>query len=106
MKQKIKHIISIALLVIFLIPITIKGIDFAFHHHEITNCNAKSEKHFHLHKDECFIATFTLSTFIHSINFKLNFFKTRYFVSKQTAIICFFQKKFFYSFLLRGPPQY
>ena len=104
LKQKIRHSIAISLLLLFLVSITTKEFDFYFHHHDEIHCTAKNVKHFHTYKEKCTVATFTLGSFIYATGIKLTFFKARYFVQKQTALISFFQKELFYSFLLRGPP--
>ena len=63
MTKKLKHIISILLVFIFLTPMTVKLFDGLFHHHDHIICTAKNEKHFHEHHEKCPIPSFELSLF-------------------------------------------
>lgn len=106
MTKKFKNIISIALLFVFLTPITIKIIDGLFHHHEHFYYTAKNEKHFHKHHKKCPIPGIELSFF--SIKKQIqNTQKHNYYVKPNdnyNFIFCCYNS--IYSFLLRAPPIY
>ena len=63
MTGKFKYTISISLVIILLLPMTIKLLDGFFHHHDHFNCTAKNEKHFHRYHEKCPIPSFELSFF-------------------------------------------
>ncbi len=65
MKEKIRHIISVALAVLFLAPSGVKLADVFFHEHNEIHCFAKDVQHFHEHDVEsCDIVGVQYSTFI------------------------------------------
>jgi len=104
MTKKHKHIIAISLVIIFLLPMTVKLLDGLFHHHDHFICTAIHELHFHEHHDKCPIPCFELS--FYSLNkIILETHKTIYcdriFIN---YISRYFNNKLKYSFLLRAPP--
>ena len=104
MTKKLKNIISITLVFIFLIPMTIKLLDGAFHHHEHFHCTAKTEKHFHKYHEKCPIPGFELSFF--SVEKFFQTLQKHDFCVEQSDIYnftpcCNYSE---YSFLLRAPP--
>jgi|GEM_PF-737102 hypothetical protein len=104
MTKKLKKIISLTLVFIFMTPMTIKLLDGLFHHHYHFHCNAKNEKYFHEYHKKCPILNFELSLFSvekhiqttqkHHYSVKLN--------DNYNFVYCCNNSK--YSFLLRAPP--
>ncbi len=104
MYNKLKNIISIALLVILLSPMSIKLIDSEFHHHDHFVCTAKNVKHFHQHHEICQIPGYVLSLFSLKKGIKLTE-KTTYIHKLFVAYNASYndnKTQFFYS--LRAPP--
>ena len=104
MTKKLKHIIAISLVIIFLIPMTVKLLDGLFHHHDHFICTATHERHFHEHHHKCPIPGFELS--FYSLNKIIaetgkTFYCDRIFIN---YISGYFNSKLKYSFLLRAPP--
>jgi hypothetical protein len=104
MTKKLKHIISITLVFIFLTPMTVKLLDTQYHDHDHFVCTAKNELHFHEHHYKCPILAYEFS--LYSINkIKVVTYKTHYFeklLISYFSIYCCSKSKF--SFLLRAPP--
>jgi len=99
-----KHIISILLVIILLLPTTVKLFDGFFHHHDHFHCNAKNEKHFHEHHEKCPIPSFVLSFFSvekHIQTTQKHFYRVEL-NDNYNFIYCCNNSK--YSFLLRAPP--
>jgi hypothetical protein len=107
MVKKLKYIISLLLLLVFLLPTIVK----LAHHHEHANqhehfvCNAGSGKHFHEFHEKCSICNFEFASFLSSAeNIDLqketpadrycNHYNSHYSYSLSQ-----------YSFLLRAPPE-
>ena len=106
MTKKLKDIISILLVFIFLMPMTIKLIDGLFHHHDHFICTAKHEHHFHEHHDKCSIPDFEFS--LYSLNkiileTQKTFYCDRLTINYTSNYCC---SKLKYSFLLRAPPVF
>jgi hypothetical protein len=106
MTKKLKHIISISLVFIFLTPMTVKFFDGFFHHHDHFGCTAKNEKHFHEHHEKCPIPSFELSFF--STEKQIQTTQKHYFCLEindiYNFVYCCNNSK--YSFLLRAPPVF
>lgn len=104
MKKKFKNTISISLVIIFLLPLTVKLLDGLFHHHDHFICTAKAELHFHKHHHKCPIPGFELS--FYSLNkIILEIHKTIYYDRIFINYISgYFNSKLKYSFQLRAPP--
>jgi len=104
MTKKLKHNISISLVIIFLMPMTVKLLDSQFHHHDHFICTAKHELHFHEHHNKCPVPGFEFSFYLlNKIVPETN--KTYYY--DRILIKCLsgnFNSKLKYSFLLRAPP--
>lgn len=104
MIKKLKNIISLTLVFVFMIPISIKLLDGFFHHHDHFHCTAKNEKHFHEYHQKCPILTFKLSFFLVEKHFQTT--QKYYYYVKQSDhyrfVYCCNNSK--YSFLLRAPP--
>lgn len=104
MINKLKKIISLTLVFIFMTPMTIKLFDGLFHHHDHFHCTAENDKCFHEHHKKCPILNFELSLFSvekhiqttqkHHYSVKLN--------DNYNFVYCCNNSK--YSFLLRAPP--
>ena len=104
MTKKLKNIISLTLVFIFITPMSIKLLDGLFHDHDHFHCTAKNEKHFHEHHEKCPIPSFELSFFSvekytqtpqkHSYTVKLN----------ENYNFVYYSNYLKYSFLLRAPP--
>ena len=104
MTKKLKNIISITLVFIFLTPMTIKLVDGLFHHHDHFHCTAKNEKHFHEHHEKCPIPSFKLSIFSvekHIQTTQKHFYRVELNDNYNFVYCCNNSK---YSFLLRAPP--
>lgn len=102
--RKLKKTLSISLVVILLLPMTIKLFDGLFHHHDHFHCWAINEKHFHKYHEKCPIPTFELSFFSdqnHSPATQ-NLIHRVVYIDNYNSEYC--GKKFDYSFLLRAPP--
>ena len=104
MTKKLENIISFSLVIIFMLPPTIKLLDEIFHHHHHFICTAKHEHHFHEHHDKCAI-----------VDFELSFFSMQKLISEKKETIStdklfvnlkqsFYFVKSDYSFLLRASP--
>jgi len=104
MTKRFKNIISIALVIILLLPITIKLFDGLFHHHYYFHCIAKNEKHFHEHHEKCPIPSFDLSFF--SVEKQIQTTQKIDFGVEQNDVYNFTSccNNSRYSFLLRAPP--
>jgi len=104
MTKKLKKIIALTLVFIFMTPITIKLLDGLFHHHDHFHCTAKNEKHFHEHHEKCPIPSFELSFFSvekHVQTTQKHFYRVEL-NDKYNFVICCNNSK--YAFLLRAPP--
>lgn len=100
MHKKLKNIVSLVVLVLFLLPPLVQDA----HSHEVFVCKAKHEKHFHNDHEKCIICNFEFSTYsFNTEHYKLNTeslpdtYNSLY-LSVNHAI------QPGYSFLLRGPP--
>ena len=101
MTEKLKNIISLTLVFIFLTPLTIKLLDGLFHHHDHFQCTAKNEKHFHEHHEKCPIPSFELSFFSVEKHFQTtqkHIYCVEYIDNYSFVYCC---KKLEYSFLLK-----
>ena len=104
MTKKLKNIISITLVFIFLAPMTIKLLDGLFHHHDHFHCTAKNEKHFHKYHDKCPIPSFEFFFFLvkkHIQTTQKHFYRVELNDNYNFVYCCNNSK---YSFLLRAPP--
>lgn len=104
MHRKVKHTISISLVIVLLMPMTIKLFDGLFHHHDYFHCTAKNEKHYHKYHEKCPILSFELSFF--SVEKQIQPTHIIDFGVEQNDIYHFVQccNSSRYSFLLRAPP--
>jgi len=106
MTKKFKFFISVALVLVFLTPMTVKLFDGLFHHHDHFHCTAKNEKHFHEHHEKCLIPGLELSFFstekqIQAIQ------KHSFFVEIHDLYnFVYYCNHLKYSFLLRAPPAF
>ena len=104
MVSKFKHTISISLVIILLLPMTIKLLDGLFHHHDHFHYTAKNEKHFYKYHEKCPIPSFELSIF--SVEKHFQTAQKSYYCGEQednyNFVYCYNNSK--YSFLLRAPP--
>ncbi len=106
MLKKIRNIISLSMVILFITPLTIKFVDELFHHHYHYFIEDKSVNHFHQYYEKCPISNFEFSIF--SIK--------KYFYLKQKNLCSIEQNEVYdfvcccnnikYSFLLRAPPKY
>jgi hypothetical protein len=106
MVRRIKNTISVSMVIIFLMPMTIKLLDGLFHQHDHFICTAKHEHHFHEHHDKCPIPGFEFS--LYSLNkIILETQKTFYqdgLIISYISNYCNSKSK--YPFLLRAPPVF
>src|ERR1035437_4391516 len=102
MVRKLKYIISLLLLLVFLLPTIVK---LGHQHHEHFVCNAGSGKHFHEYHEKCSICNFEFASFLSGAeNIDLQ---------KETPVDRYSNNYSFhysyslsqYSFLLRAPPE-
>ncbi len=106
MVKKFKHTFSVILVIILLLPMSIKLFDGHLHHHDDFHCTAKAEKHFHKHHEKCPIPNFELSLFsvakqVQTIQ------KYNYFVEKSAIYeFVYYNNSLKYLFLLRAPPAF
>ncbi|UBM61066.1 hypothetical protein LA303_06450 [Candidatus Sulfidibacterium hydrothermale] len=104
MSKKIRHIVAVSLLLVFLTPTTVKLLDEAFHHHFSFHTKVKTDSVFHTYHHTCPIPGFTLSFYTVQKQFrqkeKRSYCKRFYlhFISS------FFSSGLNYSTLLRAPP--
>jgi len=99
------NIISIALVLIFIAPMSIKLVDGLFHHHDHFHCTATNEKHFHVYHEKCPIPGFELSLFSAEKHLQISQ-KHNYCVKPNddyNFVYCSNNSE--YSFLLRAPPS-
>ena len=103
MTKKLKHIISILLVLVLLTPIAVRLLDGQFHHHDHFICTAKNERHFHDYHFKCPISDFEFS--LYSLN-KIILVTQKVFSFEKlfTNYISFHCCKSEYSFSLRAPP--
>ncbi|MFP4047986.1 MAG: hypothetical protein ACLFT4_09560 [Bacteroidales bacterium] len=104
MHRKVKHTIAISLVIVLLLPMTIKLFDGLFHHHDHFHCTAKNEKHFHKYHEKCPIPGFELSFFSIEKHFQNKNYQE--FGEEQSEAYSFRPccDNSSYSFLLRAPP--
>jgi hypothetical protein len=104
MTKKLKHIISIILVFVFLTPMIVKLLDSQYHHHDYFICTAKNEHHFHEYHVKCPIPGFEFFLFtLNKVVFESQ--KTLYFDKLFIHYISIhFCNKSKYSFSLRAPP--
>jgi len=106
MTKKLKNIISITLVFIFLAPITIKLLDGFFHHHDHFRCTAINEKHFHEHHKKCLILSYEFTFFSiekHKQTTQKHCYSKELNYNYNFVYYCYNSK---YSFLLRAPPNF
>jgi len=101
MIKKLKNIISLLLLLVFLLPTIVK----LEHHHDHFIYKAKNEKHFHEFHEKCSICNFEFASFLSSVEIidlqkenPIDPYCNNY---NSLYNYCLSQ----YSFLLRAPPE-
>jgi len=102
MIQKLRHIISLLLVLLLLTPTIVK----LENHHEHFVCRANNENHVHTYHEKCLICSFEFSDF--SFNKTLLFSKITEIIYKN-SIPCktvHYSNRSTYSFLLRAPPLF
>jgi len=104
MTKKLKNIISLFLVFIFLAPVTIKLLDSSFHYHDHFICTAHNEHRFHEYHHKCPIPGFEFS--LYSLNKIIPekqkpIYGDKLFANYISNHYCDRSK---YSFLLRAPP--
>jgi hypothetical protein len=102
--RKVNHTIAISLVIVLLLPMTIKLFDGLFHHHDHFHCTAKTENHFHKYHEKCPITGLELSFFSIEKHFQQKEFQK--FGEEQSEAYSFIPccDNSGYSFLLRAPP--
>lgn len=63
MSKKLKHILAVLLLLVFVTPTTVKLLDRGFHHHYYFNFSAKQGEVLHVYHPTCPIPGFTFAFF-------------------------------------------
>jgi hypothetical protein len=99
-----KNTLSVFLVVVFLLPTTIKLFDGFFHHHDYFICTAKNERHFHTHHVKCPILSFELSLLLTGKHLQVaqkNLYHVK--INDNYNFECC-SNNIEYSFLLRAPP--
>jgi len=102
MVRKLKYIISLLLLLVFLLPTIVK---LGHQHHEHFICNAGSGKHFHEFHEKCSICNFEFASFlsdVQNIDLQKEIPVDRY-CNNYSSHYSFSLSQ--YSFLLRAPPE-
>jgi hypothetical protein len=103
MTKRLRHILTITLLLVFFTPTAVKVLDSAFHHHELF-FGKTGKSTLHLFHRTCPIPGFTLSQFtvqkVAHQGEKLRHF-TRLYLNYSLPL---FSTAPYYSFLLRAPP--
>lgn len=104
MTKKLKNIVLILMVLIFITPTTVKLFDGLFHHHDPMILSVKDENHFQEHHKTCPIPNFELSFYstqkllsenqkvFYAVDFLINYVPDYYLNNSK------------YSFLLRAPP--
>jgi hypothetical protein len=100
MARKLKIIISVFFLLVFLLPSLVK----LEHQHDDFKCKAINEKHIHVQHEKCGVCNFEFSVFLSDFA-KIDFQKETYlefFCDNYDSVN--FADPSQYSFSLRGPP--
>ncbi len=104
MSKKLRNILAISLLLVFITPTTVKLLDETFHHHVFFHSKVKNSDVWHTFHRTCPIPGFTLS--FYTIQKQIHKKEKRTFYTK--AFINFipelFSTELNYSSLLRAPP--
>ncbi len=100
-----KQQFAIVLLFIFSLPFVIQYADFAWHHHDDFVCTAKHEKHIHVQKDTCTIASFTFTPFICSTTILAVLSKPLIFNTNLAWYNSAYYTQLKHTFQLRAPPS-
>jgi hypothetical protein len=104
MSKKLKYILAVSLLWVFLLPTTVKLLDSSFHHHVVFHSRFKADQVWHTYHHTCPIPGFTLSfyTFQHHLQQE----EKRRFCSKIVIALPpeHFRTTVNSSVLLRAPP--
>jgi hypothetical protein len=104
MSKKLRNILAVSLLLVFITPTTVKLLDEAFHHHVYFHSKVKNSDVLHSFHRTCPIPGFTLSFYtIQKQTYKKEkrIFYAKVFV---TFIPELFSSELNYSTLLRAPP--
>jgi hypothetical protein len=100
MFRKLKNIVSLLLLLVFLLPSIVK----LEHHHEHFEYKASNEKHSHILHDKCIICNFEFPVFLFDFA-DFDFHKenpSEYFCNNYDSV--YYSNFSQFSFLLRAPP--
>lgn len=104
MSKRLRHILAISLLLVFITPTTVKLLDEVFHHHVFFHSKEKNSNVWHSFYRTCPIPGFTLS--FYTIKKQIHKKEKRTFYAK--VFINFIPESFSteldYSTLLRAPP--
>jgi hypothetical protein len=100
MIRKLKNIISLLLLLVFLLPTVVK----LEHHHKYDVSDSKNEKHSFVFHDNCPICNFEFSVFLTSID-NIHYQKDKHFDNYINNYNSRYNSNFSqFSFSLRAPP--
>jgi hypothetical protein len=106
MTKRLKKILSVILVAVFITPLVIKLLDNRFHHHDRIVYNTEKENHFHEYHKKCPIPGFEFSLYEfhkNSVETKKNYYHQKFTINYITA---YFHDQSKYSFLLRAPPVF
>ncbi len=104
MIKKFKNIIALTLMVVFIMPVTVKFLDGVFHKHVHFHNTTTDEVHFYDYHKECPIPSYKLSFFSvkkHILTIQKYFYSKEINNNYNFIYHCNNSK---YSFLLRAPP--
>lgn len=104
MTKKLRNIIALLLVVVFILPLAGKFLDGLFHEHDHFHCTVKNEAHFHAYHEKCPIPNYKLSFF--SVAKQIQPVAKQIYLKelKNNYRFVYYCKHSKYSFLLRAPP--
>ncbi len=102
--KKFTNVIVLTLVIVFMVPVTVKLLDTFFHKHNYFHCSTTNDTHFHKYHKECPISSYKLSFF--SIKKYIPTIQKYVYLKERNenynfTCNCDYSK---YSFLLRAPP--
>jgi hypothetical protein len=100
MIRALRYSLAIFMVAILLLPPFVK----LEHHHDHFVCKAKTEKHFHDHREKCLVCSFEFSVFMSEEFFALPEMLVSFGVYINDYKVGNFSTSPYYIFLLRAPP--
>lgn len=102
---KFKKTLSISLVVMLLLPMTIKLFDGLFHHHLFYHSSEKNAEFFHQYHKKCIVLSFELFTYLEEHYSQVTQKPTYVVVYLDNYHFKYYCNQFSYTFLLRAPPE-